>query len=288
MTDRAGQDGSERGSALVYAIALSAVFAGLAILSIQIVLSSAFLTRDHRDEAELDAALRSAMAEAFWRLQDRSDPVRYEEWQTIAVAGQGLRYRFFAPAGRVDINQAGPVLLRPLLAAAGAEDPAALADAIVDWRDGDSLRSLNGAEAADYRSAGRTGPANRPFRDPGELGDVLGMTPGVLACLIGQVTVSTGALAPDLSLSDDTVRAAYRSGAGSDVTGGERNNRRPPVTPGSGDLVGLHLDVTDGRFAGRGADILVRLTGNPRDPYWIQGFDAVMRAGSACAGAGNA
>ncbi|WMC10515.1 type II secretion system protein GspK [Oceanimonas pelagia] len=86
----------------------------------------------------------------------------------------------FNESGRIDLNTAGPELLNGLLATVEPDDAlrARLTDAIMDWRDGDDLRRLNGAELDDYLAAGLDyGPANAPFTSVEELQKVLEMTP---------------------------------------------------------------------------------------------------------------
>ena len=86
----------------------------------------------------------------------------------------------FNESGRININTAGPELIDGLLATVEPDDAlrARLTDAIMDWRDGDDLRRLNGAELDDYRAAGLNyGPANAPFTSVEELQLVLEMTP---------------------------------------------------------------------------------------------------------------
>jgi general secretion pathway protein K len=63
-------------------------------------------------------------------------------------------------------------------------------DAIQDWRDPDDLRRANGAEAAEYESAGRHyKPANAPFETVAELQRVLGVTPALYAQIADGLTV---------------------------------------------------------------------------------------------------
>ncbi|AEY00187.1 general secretion pathway protein K [Oceanimonas sp. GK1] len=86
----------------------------------------------------------------------------------------------FNESGRIDLNTAGPELLDGLLATVEPDDAlrGRLTDAILDWRDGDDLRRLNGAELDDYLAAGLDyGPANAPFTSVDELQQVLEMTP---------------------------------------------------------------------------------------------------------------
>src|SRR6185295_507992 len=74
--------------------------------------------------------------------------------------------------GLVDLNMASLRLLEWLLLGHGlaAHRAAALAAAIVDFRDEDDQPTRNGAESAAYRAAGlRHGPKNAPFESVTEL-----------------------------------------------------------------------------------------------------------------------
>jgi type II secretory pathway component PulK len=65
-----------------------------------------------------------------------------------------------------------------------------LADAIADFRDGDNLRRLRGAEAADYRDAGLAwGPKNAPFQAVEELQQVFGVTPELYRRVIPYLSI---------------------------------------------------------------------------------------------------
>tara|TARA_R110002073_G_scaffold69054_6_gene171345 strand:- start:45683 stop:46561 length:879 start_codon:yes stop_codon:yes gene_type:complete len=263
----------ERGSALIAAIGLTVVFASLAILIIQLVLNAAFLERSSIDDARLDAAMRTSFAEALFLAGNGAGDVAFGE-PLIAHFDVGvIETRFRSPYGRLDINAASPVLLRLMLEATGAPNAEALAAAISDWRDGDDLRANQGAESAEYEALGLAPPANRPFRDEAELAQVLGMTDAVLACIRGEVTVSTHAAAPDLRFASPWLRAALNPGATARSSISAANTaapRLPPVALGSGDLIALDLRVIEGPAMGRAVAVLVRFTGDPREPFWIQ------------------
>jgi general secretion pathway protein K len=96
-------------------------------------------------------------------------------------------------SARIDINAAMEPLLKGLLQNVGGQDAETaqrLVEAIADWKDADDLRRPNGAENADYGSAGlKYGPANAPFQTPGELQRVLGMSPALFAKIGDLLTV---------------------------------------------------------------------------------------------------
>jgi type II secretory pathway component PulK len=101
-----------------------------------------------------------------------------------------------------------------------------LSQAIMDWRDADSLPRPSGAERDDYIKAGLLAlPTNASFRDVEELQNVMGMTPEIYATIApflttrgnGQVNINTAPI-PVLralpGMTDAIVAAIiqYRSG----------------------------------------------------------------------------
>ena len=113
-----------------------------------------------------------------------------------AVAEPGLLFDLEQPLGegryraaavdvnsRINVNLATEQMLAALLEEAGlsVDDAAALAQAILDWIDGDDLRRAQGAEAAEYRQLGLDHlPRNGPVPTLDELLWVRGMTPEIL------------------------------------------------------------------------------------------------------------
>jgi general secretion pathway protein K len=98
-------------------------------------------------------------------------------------------------AARIDVNEADPELLASLLRpyARSSQSVQQWVDRILDWRDADSDRRPQGAEAADYHRAGLPyGPNNGPFLDPSELQRVLGFPAEVAQALAGRLTVYGG------------------------------------------------------------------------------------------------
>jgi len=107
--------------------------------------------------------------------------------------GEG-RYRVVAVDvnSRINVNLATEQMLTTLLAEAGrpANDAEALAQAILDWIDGDDLRRAQGAEAAEYLRLGLDHlPRNGPIPTLEELLHVRGMTPDILSRIAQWLTV---------------------------------------------------------------------------------------------------
>jgi len=95
----------------------------------------------------------------------------------------------------LDLNGATEDELQRFFDALGLDDAVAngLAQCIADWRDADDIPHPRGAERQDYLRAGRAAlPRNGPFRDVTELGDVMGMTPAIMARARPYLTVHSG------------------------------------------------------------------------------------------------
>lgn len=159
-------------------------------------------------------AAEAGLARAVLALHD---PDQRHRWR---VDGQPYRFGFNGAkvtvkitdeGGKVDINTATTRILRRLMQVLGvAPDKAhALAEAIADWRDGNSTARANGAEADRYHQAGRDyGPRNGPFASIQELQLVLGMTPSLYAKLAPLVTIWSGRNIPDPAHAPSAVLAA--------------------------------------------------------------------------------
>ena len=145
-----------------------------------------------RGESLARAAVSRALMELFkppgspegWR---RDGGLR--EW---AFDGTAVAVRLSDESAKIDVNTANPELLKGLFryAGLGEEDAVKLLDAILDWRDPDSLKRPFGAEEAEYSQAGLKGrPANFPFQSTEELQLVLGMRPEVYQRIAPMITV---------------------------------------------------------------------------------------------------
>lgn len=157
--------------------------------------------------ARLSAAAEGAIHYAVFMLQEKNPQL---QWRTDGTVYEmkfdpiEVRIQIQDEAGKIDLNQADEKLLQALLGSLefDIDQAAALADAILDWRDPDDLKRVNGAEERDYLAAGLTyGPANAPFQSIEELALVLGVTPRLATQLLPWVTVHTrrGGINPRLA-----------------------------------------------------------------------------------------
>lgn len=213
MTSRrpGARKAQDRGAALIlviWSIGLMAVIGAL-------------IARD----THLDAREGSRMREAL------SAQLLLESGQRIALArlaapsdglSSGFPFVCDLEAGRllinarpisalVDINAAQEETLAALMVALGvaAPDAASFAARIADYRDGDTTIRPGGAEYPDYTRAGLThGPANRPFTRTGELSEVLGLPPELIAALLPHVTAHSHSTQIDPAYASTEVLAA--------------------------------------------------------------------------------
>ncbi len=181
---------------VLWAIALLTVVAGAFSTAMR---TEAHLARNRLERAQAYYAAESGIDAAAFALQGGTDPTN--PWPTdgsvreLRTAQGIVRITVREETGRIDLNAAPPELLDGLLATEGIEESAraALVDAILDWRDPDSLRRLHGAEDQDYELAGLPYRAkDAPFDNVEELLLVAGMTPALYRKLAPALTVYSG------------------------------------------------------------------------------------------------
>jgi general secretion pathway protein K len=145
-----------------------------------------------RAEAIADAGVHRALYEVY-RTNNPTDAWKRDgtpyDW---TFDGVPVRVEIRDESAKIDINTASEALLRGLLLSVGLADDEAyrLLDAILDWRDPDSLKRPNGAEEPEYRAAGLTyKPANAAFQTIEEIQLVLGMRPEIYRRIAPSITV---------------------------------------------------------------------------------------------------
>jgi general secretion pathway protein K len=113
-----------------------------------------------------------------------SDPQEDERWipdgrpYELEYDGAQVEVQITDERGKVNLNRADEETLIRLFTNNGLEedDAVLLAAAVLDWTDADDIVRPNGAEEAEYSSAGLSGgPANRPFIMTEELLQVIGL-----------------------------------------------------------------------------------------------------------------
>lgn len=193
--------------------------------------------------------------------------------KTLVIGGFTVRITARPERAKIDINFADEPLLAGAFRAGGADPTMAqhLAAAVEDWRDGDDLMHLNGAERSEYAQAGLNyAPANRLFQSVGELRLILGMSREIFDCIRPQLTILTQSPGLDLTAADPSLLK---------VLGVERRKAEPGATAPSlatgqlitpGDVYEIVAETEDATHGIRRAErVSVRITGNPSDPFWL-------------------
>lgn len=185
----------QRGVALVIVIWATVILAVIASSFIVERRSEAMVVSNSVSMARAEVAANAGVHRALHDLYRGNLPDVWRrdgtphEW---SFEGVPVRIVIRDESAKIDINTASDPLLRGLLVSVGLRDDeaAALLDAILDWRDADSLKRANGAEEADYAAAGLTyKPGNAPFQAIEELQLVLGMRPDLYRRIAPLITV---------------------------------------------------------------------------------------------------
>jgi general secretion pathway protein K len=203
--------------------------------------------------------------EQRWAVNGSVNRIRFEEGD-VAITVRDAR-------GLIDINKAQPALLESVLAGLGVEqDPRqALVDAIIDWRDKDNVKHLNGAEDDDYRRAGlRWAARDGAFRSVEEFRYVLGMTNPVFERLAPYLTVYSGTAGVELEFAPPWL---------SSVLADTQDAPSAGIASLSGGSA-YHITVWSTSNAGSNAslDLVVRITPTKDPAYSILSWRAPARS----------
>jgi general secretion pathway protein K len=207
-----------------------------------------------RAEALADAGVQMVILDLVGARASQPSERRFPLDATPVSCGPGegavLTLAVQDEAGKVDINIAGPQLLRALVLGLGLSAGEAAVDAILDYRDEDDNRRLSGAERSEYLAAGRPhGPRNGPFLAVEELSGVLGLTQVDADLMRPFVTIYSGLAAIDANVAPEALVALLAKGlaeggglglldrdSGSglgDLSMGSRGGRLPPQLLGA-------------------------------------------------------
>ena len=188
----------EEGFVLVVVIFLTALIALLAIGLAVSVRSHVRLTANTlasaQAEALADGGIQLAVLSLVAMNQSRERSGRFPtdgQPSTCSLGTAQLTIRIQDSSGRVSLNLAGERLLMALFIGLGASlaEASRATDLIIDYRDADSDRRLNGAELPEYVAAGQTGPKNAPFDTVEETGRILGIDLALMAKAAPHLTV---------------------------------------------------------------------------------------------------
>lgn len=209
---------------LVLLAAIAASFTGGARTEMTLArnLVDSAQARNIADAAVLRAAIGLLDADPLKR--PRADGTRYR----LAFGGGEADLTVEDEGGKIDLNRGSQAILRGLFRAVGVEADASdrLVDAVVDWRDRNDRRRLNGAEDPDYLASGRRyGAADQPFQAVEELRQVLGITPEIYNAVAPGLTVYSRQRKVNEETASPLVKSAL---AGSDGAAAAEDESAPP------------------------------------------------------------
>lgn len=156
------------------------------------------IARHHLDNAKARALADAGVNRAIMELFNTDDETRWPyngDLSYMDFDDGVVQIMIRNTAGLVDINTASSSLLEKLLSLVDMEDAKRmeLVDAILDWRDSDDLKHLNGAEDAEYKIEKLAyGTPDQRFFSIGELRYVLGMETNIYNALSPYITVFSG------------------------------------------------------------------------------------------------
>ena len=142
---------------------------------------------EEEDEPDQEPAAEEKGEPEKERVTPRAKPYEVTlDQKTIVVSAR-------EETGKIDLNRASPELMRDFLVLGHGVDrktAAVICDSLADWRDGDNLKRLHGAENRYYQGLPQPYDcANRNLRSVGELRGVRGVTPEIFAKIATDLTL---------------------------------------------------------------------------------------------------
>jgi type II secretory pathway component PulK len=193
--DGEGQEGIALIAVLWMLILLSIIAAALSLET----RSNIRIARNMADHATARAAADAGIQRATLDLISIPDDQKFNTDGTVYNWGFGkgvVRISIQDELTKINLNEAPEATLAALFTSIGigADRARSLADSIADFRDPDNLVRPQGAEAAQYRTAGLAwGPANAAFDSVEEVQQVLGIDGAIYRQIALKLTVCPSA-----------------------------------------------------------------------------------------------
>jgi general secretion pathway protein K len=152
-----------------------------------------------RAQAAADGAVNRMVFELS-RPRSADAQIAVAQWKIDGVVhqwnenGAEIAVSAKSETAKIDLNFASEPLLKRVFTSVGAteEEADAIVACIKDWTDADNLKRPNGAEADDYRAAGKKVlPANDFFIAIEELQNVIGISPKIYSAVAPLLTVQS-------------------------------------------------------------------------------------------------
>ena len=199
MQEKATCPSEQRGIALVLVLWILAVLMVIAVSFTVTSRTDAYSGLSFREAMEgrflAEAGIQRGILELFYRNVNKNQVLTFKGKEVMKTDGRSYTgtlgkgsyvYRVMDESGKINVNglnDASGIILKNLLAHAGVPSDQAdiIIDSILDWKDPDDLRRLNGAESDYYLSLPQPYRAkNADFDTLEELLLVRGMTPEIL------------------------------------------------------------------------------------------------------------
>jgi len=182
--------------------------------------------------------------------------------------------------GLIDLNTTSPDLLQNLLTALEV-DPnrqKRIIAAILDWRDGDGLKHLHGAESPDYLSSGlRWTPRDGAFSSVEELRYVMGITQRLFNDMAPFVTVYSEQAGINLEFAAPFLISAMQ---GQDIipatTRPSLSDAQSAIAIGSG-TYHIYISSINSEGKGASAEAVIRISEDSDRPYRVLYWRDSMR-----------
>lgn len=279
---------NERGIALIAVLGFLTVMSLLVLSVTGAARTSLNASARHLARLQAQAVVDSGIELAVNQLIDGQQlaPPVLAGPQELELGGYKVVVTARPESAKIDLNFADVALLIGMFRAAGAGDDesSALASAVLDWRDGDDLLHVNGAEEKEYAAAGlKYGPANKLFESVDELRFVLGVTPALFACLQGEVTVLAQRASVDIDHASPLVRQAAGVSADNPTGSASTFSVISGQSVGAGEVYEITARVDDRKRGIRRSErVAVRVTGNRQDPFWTLAAGPAPADGKSC------
>ena len=193
------------------------------------------IARHNVEHAKARALAETGVSRAIYELFNNNEETRWlfngQVYQMSMPEGE-VQIMIRNTAGLVDINTATPAVLETLFSGVqiDQDERSALVDAIMDWKDSDDLKRLNGAEDADYKQKGLDyGTPDRPFFSIGELRYVIGMNTAIYNTISPYITVFSGQSSINQSFAPEELSNLFSGAEGITLGSKFENNIQMPI-----------------------------------------------------------
>ena len=203
---------------LVIVLWMMSLLAVLAASFSNVMRTESTLALAARQEAEAHALTEAGLRYAVSRLQEDDPETQLPKNGHIVTwrfAGSRVKISVVNERGLISLNKASRGLLESLFRWAGmSKDPAAvLAASVIDWRDSNDAREVNGAEDPDYKRAGlEYGAKDAAFDTVEELRQVIGMKQETYEKVVPLVSAASLSQGVNPSLAPYEVLAVLANG----------------------------------------------------------------------------